>query len=228
MEFFPSQLQDINAEIFSSSSNTLGDIFKAWPQVLAALGIIIVGYIIMRFIQWFIVKISRKILLHTLSDQSGFTRFLQKAKIKSGPSQVIANFIGGYVFTLFFLAASNILGLKDISIFLDKVMGYIPNIIVALFIVLIGFQIAHTMSAIVESTLNIMESAAARVVGLVAKSIIIIFSILAAFIQLNIAEDLITILFIGVVATLSLAVGLSLGLGSKDFIADILKNINKK
>ncbi|MBT4936297.1 hypothetical protein HON22_00095, partial [Candidatus Peregrinibacteria bacterium] len=125
-------------------------------------------------------------------------------------------------------AASKILELSAISEFLDKVISYIPNVVVALFIVLIGFQLASTIGALVESTLNIMDSAAAKVLGLVAKNIIVLFSILAALIQLNIAEDLVTILFIGVVTMTSLAGGLAFGLGAKDFVADLLKNMNKK
>lgn len=228
MAFIPNKIQEINSTIFSSSSNTLVDILEKWPQILAALGVIAIGYLIMRLIQWLIVKISKKIFLHTLSERSGFTEFLEKAKVKAAPSEVIANFVGGYVFTLFFLASSKILGLHAISEFLDKVISYIPNIVVALFIVLIGFQLANTIGALVESTLSIMDSAASKVLGLVAKNIIIIFSILAALIQLNIAEELVKILFIGVVAMTSLAGGLALGLGGKDFVANLLKNMNKK
>ncbi|MBT4936519.1 hypothetical protein HON22_01235, partial [Candidatus Peregrinibacteria bacterium] len=103
MAFIPNEIQEINSTIFSSSSNTLVDILEKWPQILAALGVIAVGYLIMRFMQWLIVKVSKKIFLHTFSERSGFTRFLEKAKVTAAPSEVIANFVGGYVFTLFFL-----------------------------------------------------------------------------------------------------------------------------
>ena len=221
----PEKFQHINKTIFTSSSSTLSDVLQNWPNILIALGLIGVGWLIMKFIQFSIVKVSSKISFHKLSEKSGFTHFLKRAKIKSAPSKVVADFLGGYIFTTFFLAASNVLGLSAISDFLNKVIRYIPQVIVALFIVLIGSQIANTVSAVVESTLQIMHAGASRILALVARGIIITFTILAALFQLDIAEDLVTILFTGVVAMITLAGGLAVGLGSKDFIRDLLNDI---
>jgi len=222
-----SNVNNIQTEVFSSSSNVITDIFAMWPQILIATGVIFIGWLLMFFTQFIIKKIAYKASLHSFSERIGLTSMLQKAQIKSSPSKVLGNFLGGYIFTLFFLAASNILGLTPISEFLDTVIQYIPHVIVALFIVLIGFQIATTTGAIVESTLNILESSAAKILGIVAKSVIILFSILGALIQLNIAEKLVTILFTGVVSMLALAGGLAIGLGSKDFVKEILQEMKK-
>ncbi len=224
----PQQIQHINSKIFYSSTNTLREILNKWPNILIALGIIIIGWLIMKFVRWTIVKISSKIFLHKFSEKSGLTKFLERAQVKSSPSEVIAKFLGGYIFMMFFLASSNILGLTDISEFLNKVINYIPQVVVALFIVLIGFQIGNTVSAIVESTLKIMDSSSSKIIGLVAKEIIVTFAILAALFQLNIAEDLVKILFTGVVSMIVLAGGLSIGLGSKDFIKEFLFEVKKK
>jgi len=225
---FPDEIQEINDTIFASSSNTFVEIFKNWPNILAALIIIAIGWIIMKILNWIIIKTAKKFSFHKISKKSGFTKFLEKAKIKAAPSEVIANFLGGYIFTMFFLAASKVVGLTAISDFLQKVIQYIPNVVVALFIVLIGISIANTTKAVVESTVNILDSGGSKILGIVAKNIIILFSILAALWQLNIAEELVKILFIGIVATVSIAGGLSIGLGAKDLIKDILIEMRKK
>jgi hypothetical protein len=222
------QLNDIKTTVLDSSSKTLLNIISSWPNILAALGIILVGYLLMKIIIIIIIKTADKLKLHKLSEKSGLTHFLKKANISSPPSKVIANFLGGYIFTMMFLAASKILGLNDISLFLDQVIRYIPKLIVALFIVLFGTQIANTTKAITESTLNLLSKNSAKILAEFARAIIILFAIITALFQLNIAENLVRILFIGIISSLSLASGLALGLGSKDFIKNLLKDLNQK
>lgn len=222
------KFQNINDTIFTSSSNTLGDILSHWPEILSALGIVVVGFFIMKIIKWIIVKTAKKLSLHYLSDKSGFTDLLNRANVKSSPSEVIGKFLGGYVFTMFFLAAARVLKLSAISDFLNKVINYIPQIVVALFILLLGMQIAETTKAIVESTLRLLNNGGAKVIAEFSKYVIILFAVLTALIQLNIAEELVRILFIGVISSLSIATGLALGLGAKDFVSEFLQEIQKK
>ena len=225
----PAEVYEINSGIFTSSTDTLAGILMQWPRILIALGLIVVGFIIMQIIRFVITKIAKRVSVHKLSTRLGFTHLLQKAGIKSSPSEIIAKFIGGWVFTVFFLAASNVLGLQPISEFLDNLLyTFIPHLVVALFIVLIGFQIAKTIGAIVGSTLNFLDEGAAKILQIVATNIIILFSVLAALLQLNIAEDLVKILFTGVVGMIALAGGLAIGLGGKDFVKDTLEQYRKK
>jgi hypothetical protein len=224
-EVISSQLGEINTSILFSSTEVLQNILAQWPKILIALGLIIVGALFGKLLQWSIVKIAHKIKIHTLSEKIGFTELIKRAQIQSSPSEVIGKFLGGYVFTLFFLASSKIVGLDAISEFLNSVIFYIPHIVVALFIVLFGIQISDTVYAIVYSTLKILKTGGAKVLSEFARYVIILFAILAALLQLNIAENLVTILFIGVISSLSLATGLALGLGTKDFIAKILQDL---
>lgn len=222
----PEPVSEINNQIFYSSSDTLSVILNQWPTILAALGLVIIGFFFAWIIRFIMKKIGQKIAIHHISDKIGFTRLLEKAAIQSTPSEIIGKFLGGWVFTMFFLAATRILQLEDIANFLDNLLyHFIPRMIVALLIVLIGLQIARTSSAIIGSTFNFIDKGAARIMQLVAKNIIILFSVLAALLQLNIAEDLVKILFTGVVAMIALGGGLAFGLGAKDFVKQIFETL---
>lgn len=223
-----SQIEEINRTIFSTSTNIVIDIIQAWPRILMAIGIIVVGWVIMYLVRSLISKISKRKIFITISKKIGLTGVLERAEIKSSPNQVIGKLLGGYLFMMFFLAATRILHLEAISDFLSSVIKYIPNLVVALFIVLIGFEFSKTISALVSSALKFVDAGASKILGMVARNIIILFSILAALIQLNIAEELIKILFGGVVATIVIAGGLSLGLGSVDLVKDMIKDVKKK
>ena len=116
----------------------------------------------------------------------------------------------------------------QIANFLDAVIGYIPKIVIALIIVLIGIKIADTIAGIVHAALRLTSMHAANIISEVARYSLIFFSILTALTQLNIAGTLIEILFVGFIAMLALAGGLALGLGGKEVTRELLEAVRKK
>ncbi|MFH0838413.1 MAG: hypothetical protein V1880_04080 [Patescibacteria group bacterium] len=192
------------------------------PYVLGALGVFVLGYILAEIAAWAIVRMSRKIRLETLSEKTGLKNFLERTGVKQSPSLVIAKSLKAYLIFIFFIEATKIARLTEVAEFLARVRGYIPDIIIALFIILVGIRIGNTMAVVVETSLSITRSNTARALGIAAKSTVIAFAILAALSQLQIAEILVRILFIGFVSMLALAGGLAFGLGGKDVVKELL------
>ena len=220
----------IQDAISRDATGIFSKVLAILPNITISLILILIGIFVMQIVKAFFVKLSHRMFFHKLSDKIGLSRLLGKMKIYSPPSVIIGKFLGGYFFTFFSLQATKRLGLEAISDFISKLINYIPNVIVALFVVLIGFEISRTVSAVTESALNILEAGAAHVLAVVARGIIILFSILAALMQIDVInQELIKILFTGIVAMIAISGGLSIGLGSKDFVSSLLKDvINKK
>jgi hypothetical protein len=192
------------------------------PYILGALGVFVLGLIIAEFASWIILRMSKKIRLEVLSDKTGLSNFLKRAGVKRSPSLVIAQGLKAYLIFIFFIEATKIARMTEVAGFLAQVRGYIPDLIVALFIILVGLQIGNTLSIIVETSLSITRSNTARALGIATKSTVVTFAILAALSQLQIAEILIQILFVGFVSMLALAGGLAFGLGGKDVVKELL------
>jgi hypothetical protein len=192
------------------------------PYILGALGVFVLGLIIAEFAAWIILRMSKKIRLEALSDKTGLSNFLKRAGVKRSPSLVIAQGLKAYLIFIFFIEATKIARMTEVAGFLAQVRGYIPDLIIALFIILVGLQIGNTLSIIVETSLSITRSNTARALGIATKSVVVTFAILAALSQLKIAEILIQILFIGFVSMLALAGGLAFGLGGKDVVKELL------
>ena len=192
------------------------------PFILGAFGVFALGYILAEMAAWMIVRMSSKLKLETISEKAGLKSLLDRAGVKQSPSKVIAKSMKAYLIFIFFIEATRIARLTEVADFLTTVRSYIPDLIISLFIILVGIRIGNTVAVVVMTSLSITRSNTARALGIAAKSTVIAFAILAALSQLQIAEILIHILFIGFVSMLALAGGLAFGLGGKDVVKELL------
>ncbi|MBU1935070.1 hypothetical protein KKF04_03360, partial [Patescibacteria group bacterium] len=174
-----------------------------------------------------IIKMSKKIRLEWLADKLGLEHFLKRIKSKFGASHIVAKGVKGYLIFLFFIEATKVAQLTRIAEFLTKVINYVPDVIVAIFIMLVGIRIGNTMQILISTSLSFAKTNTANILGIAAKGTVIAFAVLAALTELEIAEILIQTLFIGFVAMLTIAGGLAFGLGGKDVVKELLEAIKK-
>jgi len=156
---------------------------------------------------------------------------MENAKATMSPSELIAQSLKGYLIFLFFIEATKIAQLTQIYEFLSTIMSYIPEVMIAIFIMLVGIRVGNITKDIISTSLNFAKSKTADALGMASKYIILTFAVLAALSQLQIATILIQTLFIGFVAMLTIAGGLAFGLGGKDVVRELLeavKNVELK
>jgi uncharacterized spore protein YtfJ len=230
MDDFLYKLKNIWQDIFDSSANSMGDILNDWEQIAWAGGVFILGYLVSIFLKKLILKIGKKIKLPTLAEKSGFKKFLEKAGIKTSASLVIANSIQAWIISVFLLQATEILELNAVAEFLDKIITFIPDVVVSLFIVLLAVRMGDFIGGLVASALTLADSHAAKIVSLTAKSILIIFGVMTALVRLDIKylNELITVFFVAFVSMLALAGALAFGLGGKDVVREVLEELREK
>ncbi len=221
------QLQEIVNSILNSTTGVFVKMVEFWPNILGALGVILVGFFIGWLVEKAIVKSANKIKLTTLSNKIGLDNLLKKAKIRSHVSVIIGKFLKGYIVFMFLMAAANILDLHQIADFLNTIIAYIPNVLIALGILLIGIRFGETTSVIIETTLQVAKSSTAKIVASVAKYALIFFAAMAALTQLEIANEIVMTMFIAFVSMIALGGGLAFGLGGKDLVRDLLEDLRK-
>lgn len=219
------KLNEVQETFFSSSTESIGKILAFWPSILAASGVLLLGLLISFLIGKFFNKIGEKLKLSMLSEKIGFTALLKKANIKLSPSTIIASFFQGWVLTVFLLATANILKLTAVSDFLEKITDFLPSVLVAFFILLFAFRMGDFIGAIAMSLLSVANSHAAKILSVVIKNIVIAFGVMAALVELEIAPELVQILFAGLIFMMALAGGLAFGLGGKDVVRELLEDM---
>jgi mechanosensitive ion channel-like protein len=208
--------------VWIAGANVLSGFFGFLPSFFGALIIFLVGLILAKWGRSLIVKILGAIKLDNLLRKGGLEPFFNKAEIRVKTEVVIGEITHWLIIIVFFMAAINVLGLTTVSGVLSTLLGFLPNIISAVLVLTVGVLLAGFVENLVKGTVNQVDKKTSRLLSKVASYLVVIVASLAAINELGIAQSLINTLFIGVVATLTLGVGLAIGLGAKDLVGQLL------
>ena len=198
-------------------ANTASSIAYVLLNIIVAILVLGAGWIAADFIGKFVGKLIHKIKLDSLFREAGLERLLQKGNLKLNTGAFFAGLIKWFIVALFFMAALQVLGLDSVADFIKIVIiGYLPKLIIAILMLLVAFILGEVVDKIVVALSSAGHLKSSKFLGALAKWAIIVFAVLAALVELDIAPDLIQILFIGIVGALSIAFGLAFGLGGRD------------
>jgi hypothetical protein len=197
------------------------------PKILGALFVLALGFIVAVIFHKLAVRILNFFKIKELFDKFRITALFEKAGHKFNIVTVLASVIYWFVVIVFITVSLQMLKLTQISSFLEKVVLYLPNIIIAIVILVIGIILGNFLETLVKNTTHAAKVGSAEFLGHLCKWVVMIFSSLAALDQLKIAQNLIIILFQGFVIMLALAGGLAFGLGGKEHAKEIFDKIKK-
>ncbi|NMB83708.1 hypothetical protein GYA28_00235 [Candidatus Roizmanbacteria bacterium] len=213
-------LQPVNSilvQFWSKFSNFLPDFF-------VGLLIFVVGLIIAELLKKFIVTILNFFRLENLIQKS---KLLSREEIKIW-EEVLAEILRWTVIILFLVPTLEVWGLSKATAVINQFLFYIPNVIIAVIIGFIGIIAANLVAGLVKNSILTIGSTSANALSVFTKSTIIFFTVLVVMNQLGVAQDLIRILFTGIVAMLAIAGGLAFGLGGQSIAKDLLDDLKKK
>jgi len=219
----------------NSGSVLAGSFAEIWskfmslvPSLIGAVLIFIVGIVIAKALGRLVAKLINKIYVDRAIEMTGAKKVLEKVGFRIQVSQALGLLITWFLYAVVLVAAADMLGLSEISEFLRQVVMYIPNVIIAVVILIVGMVVGNFVFTLVKETALAAELESADFLAGVAKWALFIFTLMAALIQLKVASELIQILFTGLVFMVALAGGIAFGLGGKDKAERILEKLMKK
>ncbi len=199
------------------------------PNFIAALVILILGWIIAALLGRVIAQIIHSLKVDEVLSKTGLQHALRKGGIELNAGNFLGSLIKWFVIVVFFVAAFDVLGLTQVNDFLKNVvLSYLPHVIIAVLVLLVAAVIADAMQRFVSASARTAGIHSANLLGNITKWAIWIFAVLAALIHLGIAPSLINTLFTGFVVALSLALGLSFGLGGQDAAARFIEKTREE
>ncbi len=213
----------------------MGSVQDVWVKFITFLPLL-VGAILVFIIGWIIaVAVGNlvKQILKALKVNEVFDRItgLRTAMHRAGIELNAAGFVGGivkwFLIIVSLLAATDILGLTGVSVFLNQVIAYIPNIVVAAIMVIAGTLFANFAQRITKASAETANMPHGSGAAAIAKWAVLVFTFIATLVQLGIAPELLQTLFTGFVAMLAIAGGVSFGLGGKNFAERVLGHIER-
>lgn len=217
-------MMDFGNTVMTSMAGAMGVFFASIPRV--------VGFLIILFIGWFIAALIGKALaafLHAvkfnnLAEKSGLAEFVRKMGVKADASEFLGQLIKWFIRLIVLVVAFDELGLPAVSAVLTHFLLWLPNLIVALVVLVLGGLAAQALQKLVRGAAAEAKFDKPEMVAAIAKTAVWVFTIVIAVNQLGIAVTLINTLFMGSVGAMSLALGLAFGLGGKETASKIIGN----
>ena len=205
---------NILTAIINAFQTALALLFQFIPRLIGFLIILLIGWIVATALEKAIVFLLRKVGFDRIGDRIGLSRFLSQTGIKTDAAGVLGKIVYWFIFLVFLVPAVDSLGLTSVSAILATILAYIPNVFVAILVLFLGTLAATVVADLVRGATS--RSGNGNLFANIARYAIIGFVVLVALEQLQIAPQLLNILFGAVVAALALAGGLAFGLGGQE------------
>ena len=198
------------------------------PNLLGAIIIFLVGWIVAVGLDRLVTQILKGLKIDAALNRVGTRTFFDKSGIDMEISEIIGGLVRWTVLLVAFLGAADALHLDQVSAFLDSILGYVPQVFVAIAILLIGFLAAHFFAGVVRGAVGAARVSSARLLGTATKWVIYIFTIGVALNQLGIASVIIQNFLLAFFFMLALAGGLAFGLGGQKAASEMLEDLKKE
>lgn len=198
------------------------------PRLIGAIIVFLVGWLLASLLGKLAFHLVRVIQLDNALTRVGFRQAWEKSGFKLNSPMFFYELVKWFFVVVFLMAATNILGLTEVSSFLQTVVLYIPNVIVAAVILLIGILVAKFLEGTVRASVRAAGLASGNFLGSLTKWAVFVFSLLVALSQLQVAASIINIVVIGIVAGSSLAAGLSFGLGGVKHAEEMIASLRRR
>lgn len=197
------------------------------PTLLGALLVFVIGIVVASILGKIVERIVRMMRIDQAFERISIAGKMKQHGIDISFSEFLGKIVQWFLVLVFLMAATDILGLKQVTSFLNSTLLYLPNVVVATIILSIAFLFSGVAYTVVRGSTKAAGVMSASLLATLIKWAIMIFGLLAALIQLGIATSLVNTIFIGLIAALSLAMGLAFGLGGQAEAALILKKIRE-
>lgn len=218
------------ADVLSQSfSNLFYGLVAFIPNLVVAVVIFIVGWLVGVGLGRVVAQIVNALHVDQALKPTGIERLLSRAGFTLNTGKFLGWLVEWFFIVVFLVAALDVLHLTTVNLFISEVvLGYLPQVIVAVLILLVAAVVADAAERVVTGSAKAASLHAAGFLGTVARYAIWIFALLAALAQLNVATAFVQTLFTGVVIAVSLAIGLAFGLGGQASASRYLEKLQSE
>jgi hypothetical protein len=220
-------VRDTGDAFRASLAGALNTFLSAIPRIIGFAVVLIIGWIISSLLARGVEALLHAVKFNDLARRSGFGDFVQKMGVKDDSSGVIASIVKWFVRLITLVVAFDTLGLPAVSNVLNQLLLWLPNLIVALVVLVIGGLAANALSRLVRGATAEAGFSNPEMMETVTRVAVWGFAIVVAITQLGIATTLINSIIIGLIGAMALAFGLAFGLGGRDRAAEILNRVGE-
>jgi len=221
--------KQVSTEIASTIQQSMTELWTKVagfvPNLVGMLVILIVGYIISKVLQWSAVAILDRVRFDKAGEKTGLNDAMQKVGIKRTASEIVGVLIFWFFMLTFLLSAAEALGLENVSQTIDSFVEYLPHVIGAAVIVVVGLLVANFARTAMQTALERLGVDYGKAASKLVYGVLIVVIGSLAISQLQIETGLINrVIEIGLLAV-GAALAISLGLGTRDVARNVVAGV---
>ena len=206
--------------VMVSMAAALATFLSFIPALIGAIVILIIGWIISGWIAKLVTALLEKIGFERAAERTGVSDFMSRAGMSDArAARVIGELVKWFIRLIFLEAAAEAIHLTAVTAVIERIVLFIPNLIVAVVVLMVGALIARFVGDLVRGGASEMGFGSPNLLATISRVAIMAFAVIVAVNQIGIAATLVNTLFMAVVFALALAVGLAFGLGGRDTAA---------
>ena len=191
------------------------------PALIGAGVILLTGYFLARQIEKWTDHLLKRMEFNKVAQAGGLTEAMERAGTRLDPVHAIGKLLFWLVMLVVILLSATALGLESINQMFGMMLSYIPTIIAALIIVILGMIVGEFVRAIVLASAGNVEGV--PTLAKVAKTAVMLIAIFMALQQVGVAGDIVTSAFTLILGAVALAFGLAFGLGNRELAGEITR-----
>lgn len=200
---------------------SFAEIAELIPSLLGALVIVFAGYLLAKLLERLVDKALRKIGLNSMLVRGGVMEAVERSGAHVNPTRVISNLVFWLVMFGVILVAANALGLESLASVFGELVSYIPSVIAAIVIILVGIVLGQFVGGLIAASAGALHGG--RALARVGSGGVILLAVFMALQELGIATDIVTTAFAILFGAIALAIALAFGLGNRELAAEITR-----
>jgi len=220
-----SEIFDVEAwrQVFVRSLTELGETLAAFlPSFVATLLIIGVGWLVSRLVAAVAERLLRQMGLDRAAARLGVSETLRDGGLTATPSHIVARLVFWVLMLTFLLSAVETLGLSAVTLTIDRLIGFLPNVIAAGLIFVLGLLLARLVRNLVSSGAAAVDLSQASRLGSMAHGLVALVASVVALEQLGVETGIVVTVITAIVGAISVTAGVALALGARPVITHIL------
>lgn len=217
-------ITDWGAAVMTSLTAALSLFLAAIPRIIGFLLILIIGWFISGLLATGVAALLRAVRFNDLAQSSGFSGFVRNMGVRKDPAGLLADIAKWFVRLIVLVVAFDALGLPAVSAVLQQFLLWIPNLVVAVVVLVIAGLAANALGNLVRGSTAQAGFDNPDLLATIARVAVWAFGIVVAVNQIGVAQELVNTLFMGFIGALALAAGLAFGLGGRETAGQIVDN----
>jgi hypothetical protein len=191
------------------------------PSLMGALIIVFAGYLLAKLLERIVDSGLRRIGLNNMLARGGVMEAVERSGAHFNPTRVISNLVFWLVMFAVILVAANALGLESLASVFGELVSYIPSVIAAIVIILVGIVLGQFVGGLIAASAGALRGG--RALARVGTAGVILLAVFMALQELGIASDIVTTAFAILFGAIALALALAFGLGNRELAGEVTR-----